>query len=155
MSGLLVFAQRSVGSVPSALTKLSCPIGYTGKIFIGGIKLKVQVYMVEVGVLLTPDDEEYKRYRCLPHIKQYSKMSFYDENLLFFFDKEKAIEFAKDYIAKGVEGTYGYVIDYGICNLDKWAIKNIQDYNSSDVCTWVRPEKQDFLFFDYKPFKNK
>ena len=113
--------------------------------------MKKQIYMVEVGVLLEETDKDFDYYRCLDNIPEYSHFSFYDENLLFFTDKEEAIEYAKDYIFNGVKRTYGYVVEYGIYNIDEQQEKEIEEYRSCDDFEWLHPKsKNDIIFFDYK-----
>ena len=62
-------------------------------------------YLVDVGVLLDDDHEEYDAY-AIVYDKAYA---YYDENQFYTKTKEKAIEYVKKYIEKGVVGTYGVV----------------------------------------------
>ena len=107
--------------------------------------MKIQIYMVEVGVVLEPDNDEYEHYKYIEGFDY----SLYDENLLYFTDKDKAIKYAKDYIDDGVIGTYGLVTDHGIPNLSEEQIKEIEESNSADDL-WFKPTKEDIFFFDYK-----
>jgi len=101
--------------------------------------------MVEVGVVLEPDNDEYEHYKYIDGFDY----SLYDENILFFTNKKKAIKYAKDYINDGVISTYGIVTDHGMPNLSEEQIREIEEYHSSDDI-WVKPSKEDILFFNYK-----
>ena len=78
-----------------------------------------KVYMVEVGVLLPYLDKQYE-------VKINGETQFlYDENIVAFFDKEKALEFLNDYVNKGVKETYGVL--WGVNRkLDEYEIKEIK-----------------------------
>ena len=65
----------------------------------------ITLYKVEVGVLLPKKHEEYEDYSQVYD----KKHAFYDENTLFFTNKEKAITYAKKYVRNGVVNTYGIV----------------------------------------------
>lgn len=74
--------------------------------------LKFNIYKIEVGVLWTKD-EEHEDYDCYNNVydKQYS---YYDENVAFELDYNKALDYAKYYVENGVNGTYAIIskIDY-------------------------------------------
>lgn len=65
----------------------------------------ITLYKVEVGVLLPKTHKEFKDYSQVYD----KKHAFYDENVVFFTNKEKAITYAKRYVRKGVVNTYGIV----------------------------------------------
>lgn len=65
----------------------------------------ITLYKVEVGVLLQENNKEFNDYACAYD----KKHAYYDENTLFFTNKEKAITFAKRYVRNGVVNTYGIV----------------------------------------------
>ena len=73
---------------------------------------KFDIYKVEVGVLWTKD-EEHEDYDCYNSVydKQYG---YYDENVAFELDYNKALEYARNYVENGVNGTYAIIskIDY-------------------------------------------
>lgn len=62
-------------------------------------------YLVDVGVLLDDDHEEYDAY-AIVYDKSYA---YYDENQFYTKTKEEAIEYVKKYVKEGVVGTYGIV----------------------------------------------
>ena len=74
--------------------------------------LKFNIYKIEVGVLWTKD-EEHEDYDCYNNVydKQYG---YYDENVAFELDYNKALDYAKYYVENGVNGTYAIIskIDY-------------------------------------------
>lgn len=65
----------------------------------------ITLYKVEVGVLLPKTHKEFKDYSQVYD----KKHAFYDENVVFFTNKEKAIMYAKRYVRNGVVNTYGIV----------------------------------------------
>lgn len=89
-------------------------------------------YLVDVGVLLDDDHEEYDAY-AIVYDKAYG---YYDENQFYTKTKEEAIEYVKDYIEKGVVGTYGVVsettrlYDYDFENQDDFGPET---YHPADV----------------------
>lgn len=79
-----------------------------------------KVYMVEVGVLLPYLDQQYE-------IKINGEKNFlYDENIVAFFDEDKALYFLEDYVDKGVKGTYGVLWELER-KLDNHEIKEIKE----------------------------
>lgn len=73
--------------------------------------MKRPIYVVEVGVLLAPDDKEFDAYsHCYD-----GKHGYYDEALFYVDGYLKACLEALDYAERGVEGTYGIVSGYGLC----------------------------------------
>ena len=74
--------------------------------------LKFNIYKIEVGVLWTKD-EEHEDCNCYNNVydKQYG---YYDENVAFELDYNKALDYAKYYVENGVNGTYAIIskIDY-------------------------------------------
>ena len=65
----------------------------------------MEAYLVEVGVLLTKEDEDYDAYCGVYDLKY----GYYDENQFYMKEKEKAIKYAKKYAKKGIDRTYGIV----------------------------------------------
>lgn len=89
----------------------------------------ITLYKVEVGVLLPKKHEEYEDYSQVYD----KKHAFYDENTLFFTNKEKAITYAKRYVRNGVVNTYGIV---SALNYDPVAIYGEEDaamYSNEDM----------------------
>ena len=97
--------------------------------------LKFNIYKIEVGVLWTKD-EEHEDYDCYNNVydKQYG---YYDENVVFELDYNKALDYAKYYVENGVNGTYAInktgnnIIEhkYSILNeLIKKLKKELQNY---------------------------
>lgn len=70
-------------------------------------------YCLDVGVLLSPEDEFFECYEAYDN----DKYGFYDENQIAYLakDKEDAISYGKAYVKKGVEGTYAVLTDQGEC----------------------------------------
>ena len=65
----------------------------------------IKLYKVEVGVLLKKKHPDYESYSCVYD----EKHAYYDENTIFFRNKQRAISFAKKYAKIGVVNTYGIV----------------------------------------------
>ena len=63
------------------------------------------VYLVDAGILLSQDDEEYI---CYNHVYD-KKHGYYDEIQYYVKDKADAIQEAKSYVENGVENTYAVV----------------------------------------------
>ena len=107
--------------------------------------METQIYMVEVGVCLQPDNDEYELYKYVDGLDY----SLYDENLAYFTDKEEAVQFVSDYIKDGVANTYGMVVDHGMWYLDHEALKGIEERGYADDI-WKKPKKEDILWFSIK-----
>jgi len=67
-----------------------------------------KIYMVEVGVELDKNHEEYDVYQCKLNGVNHA---LYDEDTMAFLDKDKAFIFLNEYVDKGVRGTYGVLWD--------------------------------------------
>lgn len=67
-------------------------------------KLIFDIYKVEVGVLLDKDNDEYDFYLYYD-----KKHSYYEENSVLFLDYNIALEYAKQYVDNGVNGTYSII----------------------------------------------
>ncbi len=62
-------------------------------------------YLVDVGVLLSDEHEEFDSYAIV-----YDKChGYYDENQFYTKTREEAIEYVKKYVDNGVDTTYGVV----------------------------------------------
>lgn len=62
-------------------------------------------YLLDVGILLSPEDEEYEQYSNV-YDKQHG---FYDEDQSYTANLAKAIQEALDYVTYGVENTYAVI----------------------------------------------
>ncbi|MEE3344405.1 MAG: hypothetical protein VZS44_09965 [Bacilli bacterium] len=63
------------------------------------------VYLVDVGILLTSDNEEFESY----NVAYDHKYGYYDENQFYMVDKNKAIDFVNNYVNDGIDMTYGII----------------------------------------------
>lgn len=81
----------------------------------------MKVYMVEVGVLLDEKHNQYDFYKVKVNDLHYG---LYDENVLAFIDKQKALDYIKEYVEIGVDKTYGVM----------WEIeRKIEDYEMEEL----------------------
>ena len=85
--------------------------------------MKKHLYFVEVGVLMDESNEDFASYKIMGF---HEELAFYDENKLTFLTKQKAIDYAMDYIIRGVEKTYAILYDY-ICDIKKEELQEIKD----------------------------
>lgn len=69
------------------------------------MKQKNYLFLVDVGVLLSEKDDEFSSYNQVYD----KKHGFYDEDQYYSADKNLAIEQVKQYVAQGVENSYGVV----------------------------------------------
>ena len=65
----------------------------------------MKVYLCDTGILLSPEDPEFKIYANVYD----KKHGFYDEDMTCFPDIKKAITYAKEYVKNGVDNTYAVV----------------------------------------------
>lgn len=83
-------------------------------------EIEFDLYKIEVGVLLEKDNTDYKCYNSVYD----KKNAYYDENVAFELDYARALEYAKNYVDNGVNGTYAIISKlkynskqlYGGCN---------------------------------------
>ena len=68
---------------------------------------EINVFRVELGVLLLPTHKDYNSYNQVYG----GKNAYYDENNVLFLTKEDAIAYAKQYVNNGVVNTYAIVVD--------------------------------------------
>ena len=109
---------------------------------------QVPIYIVEVGVLMNEDEEEFEDYLINGFYDD--KWGFYDENRLAFFDYDEAQKYAFDYVSKGVCGTYG-IVHYEYVNIDELSDSQMREI----VCSCYmddmpNPDKDTTTFFMYK-----
>lgn len=76
--------------------------------------MKFNVICLDVGILLTKEDEEFYCY----NIVYDHKYGYYDENQIAYkkSDLAKAIDYARKYVADGVDMTYAVITDQGQIN---------------------------------------
>ena len=89
----------------------------------------ITLYKVEVGVLLPKTHKEFKDYSQVYD----KKHAFYDENVVFFANKEKAIMYAKRYVRNGVVNTYGIVSVLNYNPVDIYGEANPLMYSFEDM----------------------
>lgn len=82
---------------------------------------EVNVFRVELGVLLPKMHEEYNVYSQVYG----GKNAYYDENEVLFMTKEDAISYAKFKVATGVKNTYAIVVDE-IINTNNEVVEEIK-----------------------------
>ena len=82
---------------------------------------EVNVFRVELGVLLPKMHKEYNDYNQVYG----GKNAYYDENEVLFMTKEDAISYAKYKVATGVKNTYAIVVDE-IINTDNEVLEEIK-----------------------------
>lgn len=76
--------------------------------------MKINVICLDVGVLLTKDNKEFDHYsRFYDH-----KYGYYDEDQMPYKEKDlaKAIKYAREYVAEGVDMTYAVITNQGQIN---------------------------------------
>ena len=80
-------------------------------------------YLVEVGVLLEPDDREFNAYSEV-YDKQHG---YYDEAQYYVADKDIAINEISQYVQNGCDHTYGIVMETALpedVNIDEAYVEN-------------------------------
>ena len=82
---------------------------------------EVNVFRVELGVLLPKTHKEYNDYNQVYG----GKNAYYDENNVLFLTKEDAISYAKYKVATGVKNTYAIVVDE-IINTNNEVVEEIK-----------------------------
>lgn len=82
---------------------------------------EVNVFRVELGVLLPQTHKEYNDYNQVYG----GKNAYYDENEVLFMTKEDAISYAKYKVATGVKNTYAIVVDE-IINTNNEVVEEIK-----------------------------
>jgi hypothetical protein len=88
---------------------------------------EVNVFRVELGVLLPKTHKEYNDYNQVYG----GKNAYYDENEVLFMTKEDAICYAKYKVATGVTNTYAIVVDEIIIT-DNEGIEAIRGFGWND-----------------------
>lgn len=99
--------------------------------------MKTNAILLDVGVLLTPEEDDYDEYELYSQVydRQYG---YYDENQIAYKgeDFEKAIKYAREYVANDVDMTYAIITNQGIVNYEEpWDDGNIEGftYNHENV----------------------
>lgn len=102
---------------------------------------KKQLYMAEVGILLTKDDKEFNSYNIVFD----KKYGYYNENICFFDNLNDAKEYVLNYVDEGVIRTYGVVSNAG--ELDT-SIYKIENGNIFDIELNYEVDGNDFTNFN-------
>lgn len=90
--------------------------------------MKKNLYFVEVGILLTPNDDDFACYQINDFHRE---LGFYDENKLTFLTQQEANDYAMDYVKSGINNTYAILYDYN-CNITKDQLQEIKDFKSCE-----------------------
>ena len=107
----------------------------------------MDIYFMEVGVLLPKEHLEYDSYSCAWDRQN----AYYDEGVDFFIDKDKAINRAKRYVDEGVPNTYALVA-VNNADVDDDAIQEIKEGCwDDDITNWLDVRK--YVFSLYKDDK--
>lgn len=98
--------------------------------------MKINVISLDVGVLLTADDD-YDEYEIYSQIYD-REYGYYDEYIRGYQEKdlEEAIQYAREYVADGVDMTYAIITNQGKINYaNKFDENDIEGftYNAEDV----------------------
>lgn len=113
--------------------------------------MKKELFILEVGVLLQPDNEEFDCYNITGFYE--NVYGFYDENVCVFLDYDKAKKYAGFYVKEGVDNTYAYIRNETY-NLDEEDLKNIEDslsydidynFTEKDVIYFIRKENNNII----------
>lgn len=104
-------------------------------------------YEVEVGVHLTKKNNEFDCY-SLRGATEKTGFAYYDENNIAFFEYEKAVEYAKEYVKSGVKNTYAFIYldEY---NFSDEQIKSVEDCGTFENSIVVPPFNE-WLYYIYK-----
>lgn len=89
---------------------------------------------LEVGVLLTENDDEFENYNEFYNNKNSDvKYGYYDEDTTVYTEAElgKAIEAARTYVENGVDMTYAVITNQGVCHYDEKKVRNMDTENFS------------------------
>ncbi len=87
-------------------------------------KDKTKIFMVEVGIELNENSEEYNYYNIKVNGKEKGYQSLYDENILAFLDQKQAKNYIDEYVKNGVKNTYGFM----------WSIeKDVEDFEQEEL----------------------
>ena len=93
--------------------------------------MRMDAYLIDIGVLLEEDDEDFDSYNCVYD----QKYGYYDEGQYYLKNKEKAIKDAKKYVEDGVDYTYAIVskttlpddfdFDEGYVEDEEYSLENV------------------------------
>lgn len=87
-----------------------------------------KIYMVEVGVELNNDHDEYHFYECNVNGV---KRGLFDENIVAFQDEQDALDFIEMYVKNGVKNTYGVMWNVER-ELNDYEIKDFEEFKVLD-----------------------
>lgn len=107
-------------------------------------------YEVEVGIHLTKDvgEDEYDCY-SIRDVTDKTDFAYYDENNVAFFDYRKALDFANDYVKKGIKNTYAFIY-FKKHNFTDEQIQSVKDFGTFDYNIPVVPPISEWLYYIYK-----
>lgn len=95
---------------------------------------------LEVGVLLTENDEEFENHNQIyKRNGEDSKYGYYDEDRAVYTEVEfnEAVEQARRYVEKGVDMTYAIITNQGVCHYNENNVRNYDTenftYDAEDV----------------------
>ena len=109
--------------------------------------IRKPLYFVEVGVLISKDDEEFESYQISGFHEEFG---FYDENRCAFFDLQEAIKYGEQYVEEGVIGTYAILQEEDI-DLDDLSDRALLDIlNSACYDDIPNPSEEFAMGFIYK-----
>lgn len=89
--------------------------------------MKTNAVLLDVGVLLTKDNEEFDFYSSV-YDHEYG---YYDENQIAYKGEDlvEAIKYAREYVNDGVDMTYAVITNQGIVNYEEpWEDDRIEDF---------------------------
>lgn len=96
--------------------------------------MKTNALLLDVGVLLTNNDEEFD---CYNNVYDH-RYGYYDENQTAYKGEDliEAIKYAREYVNAGVDMTYAVITNQGVINYEEpWEDDRIEDftYKHEDV----------------------
>lgn len=90
--------------------------------------VKVDIFQLEVGVLLKEDNKDYNAYN-----EVFGGLhSYFNENNIYFLDETKAKEYGKNYVKNGVDRTYYILSKLEQEEVPTSELKGIEDYGDSN-----------------------
>jgi hypothetical protein len=106
--------------------------------------MEQELYFVEVGVLLDPNDKEFEWYNIKGFFE--GELGFYDEDRCAYKTYKEAKEYADKYIDEGVDKTYAIIHSYSV-DVEDEDIDNLDIDNPEMDCVLYFAYKRDKQFF--------
>ena len=103
----------------------------------------MKAYLVEIGVLLSKNNEAFDSYSSV-YDKKYA---YYDEDQFYLSTKEEAIKQVQEYVSKGVEHTYGII--------SKTELDDDIDFTSDDIPVSDEKYLIDDIIYSIAKFNNQ